>query len=133
VSTFNANFNGIRQFDDCLGTCRYAAPDPKLVVQCVNAVTGWNMSFEDAFNVGLRVVNQLRMFNFAHGMKAENERPSKRYGSIPVDGPCKGKNITEKWDSMLENYYRLMGWDTKTGIPLPETLKKLSLENLIKD
>lgn len=133
VSTFNAKFNGIRQFDDCLGTCRYAAPDPKLVVQCVNAVTGWNMSFEDAFNVGLRVVNQLRMFNFAHGMKAENERPSKRYGSIPVDGPCKGKDITEKWDSMLENYYRLMGWDPKTGIPLPETLKKLGLENLIKD
>jgi aldehyde:ferredoxin oxidoreductase len=133
VSTFNAKFNGIRQFDDCLGTCRYAAPDPKLVVQCVNAVTGWNLSFEDAFTIGLRVVNQLRMFNFAHGIKAEDERPSKRYGSIPVDGPAKGKDIMDKWDVMLENYYRLMGWETKTGTPLPNTLKKLDLENLIKD
>lgn len=133
VSTFNGKFNGIRQFDDCLGTCRYAAPDPKLVVQCVNAVTGWSLSLEDAFTIGLRVVNQLRMFNFAHGMKAEDERPSKRYGSIPIDGPSRGRNIMEKWDSMLDNYYRLMGWDTKTGKPLPETLKKLGLENLIKD
>jgi aldehyde:ferredoxin oxidoreductase len=39
----------------------------------------------------------------------------------------------EKWDWMLENYYTLMGWDPKTGKPLPETLKKLGLEELIKD
>ena len=133
VSTFNARFNGIRQFDDCLGTCRYAAPDPKLVVQCVNAVTGWNLSLQDAFTIGRRVVNQLRMFNFRHGMKKEDERPSKRYGSIPVDGPCKGKNILEKWDSMVVNYYALMGWDPKTGMPLPETLKELGLAELIQD
>ncbi len=31
----------------------------------------------------------------------------------------------QKWDWMLENYYKLMGWDLKTGKPLPETLKKL--------
>ena len=73
------------------------------------------------------------MFNFRHGMKKDDERPSKRYGSIPVDGPAKGKNIMEKWDWMIENYYTLMGWDTKTGEPLPETLKKLGLEELIKD
>lgn len=64
-------------------------------------------------------------------MKKEDERPSKRYGSIPVDGPVEGKNIMEKWGRMLENYYAHMGWDPKTGIPLPETLKKLGLEDLI--
>ena len=26
---------------------------------------------------------------------------------------------------MLDNYYQLMGWDRKTGKPLPETLKKV--------
>ena len=133
TSTFIAKFNGIRQFDDCLGTCRYATGDPKLQLQCLNAVTGWNMTLEDAFKVGLRVVNQLRVFNFSHAMKTEDERPSKRYGSIPTDGPTEGKNIMEKWESMVENYYSLMGWDTKTGKPLPETLKKLGLGDLIKD
>jgi len=133
VSTFNAKFNGIRQFDDCLGTCRFASPDPKLVVACVNAVTGWDLSLEDAFTIGRRVINQLRVFNFSHGMKKEDERPSKRYGSIPVDGPAMGKNIMEKWEAMVENYYSLMGWDPKSGKPLPETLKKLGLEDLIKD
>ena len=133
VSTLNAKFNGIRQFDDCLGTCRFAAPHPKLQLECLNAVTGWNLSLEDAFTIGRRMINQLRMFNFRHGMKKEDEHPSKRYGSIPVDGPAKGKNILEKWELMVENYYTLMGWDVKTGKPLPETLKKLGLEELIKD
>ena len=133
VSTLNAKFNGIRQFDDCLGTCRLASPHPKLVLECFNAVTGWDWKINDAFTVGRRVVNLLRVFNFKHGMKAENEKPSKRYGSVPVDGPAEGKDIIKKWQWMLENYYKLMGWDVKTGKPLPETLEKLDLKELIKD
>lgn len=133
VSTLNAKFNGIRQFDDCLGTCRLASPHPKLVLECFNAVTGWDWKINDAFTVGRRIVNLLRVFNFKHGMKADNERPSKRYGSVPVDGPAQGKDIMEKWQWMLENYYKLMGWNVKTGKPLPETLEKLDLKELIKD
>ena len=52
VSTFNANYSGIRLFDDCLGTCRFASPHPKLVLECFNAVTGWNLTLQDAFTVG---------------------------------------------------------------------------------
>lgn len=133
VSTLSAQFNGIRQFDDCLGTCRFASPNPKLQLECVNAVTGWQLTLEDTFTIGRRVINQLRMFNIRHGMKKKDERPSKRYGSIPVDGPAKGKNIMEKWDWMVRNYYTLMGWVPETGKPLPETLKRLGLEELIKD
>jgi len=133
VSTLNAKYSGIRQLDDCLGICRISTPNPKLLLDCLNAVTGWRLSLDDAFTIGRRVVNQLRMFNFRHGMKKEDDRPSKRYGSIPVDGPAQGKNIMEKWDWMVENYYSMLGWDPKTGKPLPETLKKLGLEELIKD
>jgi len=133
VSSFNANYNGIRVFDDCLGTCRLAHPHPKLVLECFNAITGWNWTLQDAFTAGRRIVNLLRLFNFRHGMKIEDERPSKRYGSIPADGPAQGKNILEKWPMMVENYYRLMGWDPKTGKPLPETLEKLGLKELIRD
>ena len=133
ISTTNAMFSGIRVFDDCLGSCRIASPHPKAQLECLNAVTGWNLTLEDAFTIGRRVINQLRVFNFLHGMKKEDERPSRRYGSIPVNGPAKGKNIMEKWHWMLENYYSHMGWDPKTGKPLPETLKKLGLEELIED
>jgi aldehyde:ferredoxin oxidoreductase len=133
VATTNARFNGIRQFDDCLGTCRFVAADPKLQLECLNAVTGWRLGLEDAFRVGRRVVNQLRVFNFRHGMTRKDERPSKRYGSVPIDGPLKGVGIMDGWEAMLETYYAGMGWDTETGKPLPETLRELDLEDLIAE
>ncbi|MBW1780549.1 MAG: hypothetical protein JRL30_07390 [Deltaproteobacteria bacterium] len=133
TSTMNARFSGIRIFDDCLGSCRIASPDPKLQLQCLNAVTGWDMTLDEVFTIGRRIVNQLRVFNFIHGMKKEDERPSKRYGSVPTDGPAKDRNIMEKWSWMLKSYYTLMGWDPETGKPLPETLQKLGLEDLCKD
>ena len=133
VSAMNARFNGIRQFDDCLGICRLASPDPKRVLTCFNAVTGWDWGLAEAITVGRRIVNQLRVFNLRHGMRPEDERPSKRYGSIPVDGPARGKNIMERWPLMVETYYRHMGWDPQTGRPLPETLAQLGLPELIPD
>jgi aldehyde:ferredoxin oxidoreductase len=128
-----AKYNGIRQFDDCVGTCRLASGNPKHVLELFNAVTGWNWTLEDAFTAGRRIVNLLRVFNFRHGLKIEDERPSKRYGSVPIDGPAQGKDIMAKWDWYRETYYGLMGWDPKTGKPLPETLEKLGLKDLIKD
>ncbi len=132
VSTFNAKHNGIGLFYDCLGICRFVGCSPKLLIPCLNAVTGWNWTLKEAFTLGLRIVNTLRIFNFDQGLNVKDERPSVRYGSIPVDGPNKGVNIMDKWDAMVTNYYNLMGWDPDTGVPLPETLKKLDLSELVK-
>jgi aldehyde:ferredoxin oxidoreductase len=33
---------------------------------------------------------------------------------------------------MLNKYYQLMGWDRKTGKPLPETIKELGIEDIAK-
>ncbi len=133
VSTVNAKINGWRQFEDCLGTCRFCTPNAQLTVECVNAVTGWDLSVADAMTIGRRAINQLRVFNFRHGLTAEQEAPSVRYGSTPQDGPCQGKAIRPHWPDIAQNYYGLMGWDKKTGKPLPETLRALGLEELIKD
>lgn len=133
LPAFFGRYNGIRLFDDCLGTCRFASPHPKLVLECFNAVTGRDLALKDAFTVGRRVINLMRAFNFRHGMKAEDEWPSERYGSIPVDGPAQGKNILEKWPKMLAEYYRQMGWDEQTGKPLPETLEQLGIGEVARD
>ena len=66
-------------------------------------------------------------------MALEKEYPSPRWGSSPEDGPAKGITIMPHWESMLDNYYKLMGWDRKTGKPYPETLEKLGLNHIVKD
>jgi len=125
---------GITVFIDSLGNCRFpSGANHALLTEAVNAVTGWNLSLEETKNIGLRAVNLMKVFNFRGGIMKELDAPSERYGSTPVDGPTKGISIKPHWDSMLRNYYRLMGWDEETGKPLPENLRKLGLEHVIRD
>lgn len=134
VSTMVAKTKGSLQFADSLVTCAFITHlELPLLCQAVKAATGWDVSFQEALNVGRRAVNLMRVFNIKGGLMPDLEQPSTRYGSIPVDGPVKGRGIMPHWEQMLDNYYQLMGWDRKTGLPLPETLSELGLEYLIKD
>lgn len=133
VSKLNAKVNGWRQLDDSLVICRLAANHPRLILECLNAVTGWEVGLEEAMTIGKRIVNLLRLFNLRHGHKIELEAPSSRYGSTPTDGPWKGVSIGPHWENMRENYYNHMGWDIRTGKPLPETLKKLGLSDIVTE
>jgi aldehyde:ferredoxin oxidoreductase len=123
--------NGWHQFDDCLGVCRFDFTNARLGVETVAAITGWDLTLEDALKIGRRISAQLRIWSFLHGMDPALERPSTRYGSIPIDGPAEGANIMEHWDSMLRHYRQLLGQDPELGLPLPETLRELELEELI--
>lgn len=136
ISTAVADTKGWMSFEDSMVVCRFnTKSDLTTLALAVSAVTGWDFTVEEANTAGLRIVNLLRTFNIKHGMSNPRsfEYPSARYGSIPIDGPWKGKNIMLFWDSMLDNYYKKLGWDIKTGKPLPETLIKLDLNNIIND
>jgi len=122
---------GWHQFDDCLGVCRFLMTDSTGVVQAVNATTGWDMDLDEAIQVGRRIINLLRVFAIERGMTPQQERPSARYGSTPVDGFAQGRSIAGHWPKMQREYYRLMGWDQATGRPLPATLQQLGLEDLV--
>lgn len=134
TSTEVAITKGLMALEDSAVTCRFhTGMNATLISKAVSAVTGWAFTPEEAKIVGLRAVNLMKAFNIRCGIKKEHDYPSERYGSTPVDGPSKGIAIMPHWDDMLENYYRLMGWDIKTGKPLPDTLKRLSLEDIIED
>jgi aldehyde:ferredoxin oxidoreductase len=128
----------IREFVDSLVVCNiatmtYAGTDIENLIKALNLVTGWGYSLNDAIEMSERVANLFRVFNIRHGHKPEHEFPSVRYSSVPVNGPMKGSNVKEHWEDMLQEYYKLMGWDRKSGNPLPETLKRLGLEFAIAD
>ena len=56
------------------------------------------------------------------------EVPSYRYGSTPHDGPAAGQAVSAQWDKMVDTWYKEVGYDRKTGKPLPQTLKDLGLD-----
>jgi aldehyde:ferredoxin oxidoreductase len=133
VAGASAKVDGWFIFVDCLGICRLITIDPGLTVDCVNAATGRGFTLSDVMTIGRRIINQLRVFNFRHGLDPALEAPSSRYGSTPTDGPAQGKAIGPHFQWMKRNYFELNGWDPATGKPLPHTLKSLGLEKLIPD
>jgi aldehyde:ferredoxin oxidoreductase len=121
-------------FFDSLGICRLPNREfPDILVGLVKAAAGWDYTFEEARTMGFRTIALLRANNIRHGHTPALDRPSPRYGSIPVDGPHKGRDISPYWNGMLDIYYRDLGWDTGTGKPAADTLKRLGLDFVVQE
>lgn len=132
VSKTIARINGWRQFDDAIGTCRFCTGDaPEATVQAVAALTGRQIDILDAAHIGRRIVNLFRVYNCRSGLTREMERPSRRYGSTPVDGPARGKAIAPHWEDTLTIFYENMGWDPETGVPTEATLREMGIADLV--
>jgi aldehyde:ferredoxin oxidoreductase len=134
VARQTAALNGRRHFEDSLGACIFTTRTTfENLCRALSAGTGWEFGRDDAVRFGRRVGALLRCVNLRWGIGPEQEWPSRRYGSTPVDGPAKGQSIDKHWSHMLDVWYEGMGYDRTTGRPKPETLKALGLERLIPE
>ena len=127
-----AALNGRRNFEDSLGACIFTTRTHlENLARTLSAATGWQYSREEAMRFGRRIGAIFRAFNLRCGIGNELERPSKRYGSTPIDGPAKGQSIEKHWDRMLDLWYEGMGYDRASGRPTAETLRALGLEWMV--
>jgi aldehyde:ferredoxin oxidoreductase len=132
VASNVARFLGRRHFEDSLGMCIFTTRTLlENICRALSAATGWEYTKEEAMRFGRRTAALLRAFDLRCGLGPELERPSRRYGSIPVDGPAKGQAVEPHWERMLEVWYEILGYDRKSGRPRPETLRALDLPHLI--
>lgn len=115
---------------DSLCVCKFGRYGGIMVEQTLaylNAATGWDLSPEEFMKTGERIFNLKRMYNIRHGISRKDDSlPSriltKRRGGGTSELPPLG--------SMLSDYYAVRGWD-EFGVPTPEKLAELGLEELI--
>ena len=107
---------------------------PQFQIDFLNAVTGFNISFEEWYNeIAMRIIAIQRAALLIGGPDAKwfgsDVNPPRFYEPLPT-GPCKGKAPKpEDVEKMNKEYYKTVGWDER-GIPTSETLKKLGLSNV---
>ncbi|MBI2907814.1 MAG: hypothetical protein HYX92_09185 [Chloroflexi bacterium] len=128
----------IKQLDDSTGMCSFGSlGNPNilsLISDALSAVTGWSLNRQDLWAVGERIADLERAFNVRHGLTPEDDYiVSERLVEAPPEGPAKGRSIKPYLKGMTQEYYRLMGWDEKTGKPWRSTLNRLGLEKVAKD
>ncbi len=106
----------------------------KLTAETLAAVTGWNWTTDDLLQVGERIMHLERAFNVRHGLlPSDDYHLPRRLIEAPPDGRAAGKPIGPRLKGMVEEYYRLMGWDPKTGKPWRKTLERLGLHQVADD
>lgn len=135
IARLVAGTKGRRALEDSLAICAFTCrgSSNKLLTDCLNAVTGWDWEPGEVSQFGHMMSSLLRCFDIRHGRNIEKERPSPRYSSTPTYGPAEGKSAALCWEQMIAKLYEGMGWDKKSGVPLPETLKKVGLDWVIHD
>jgi len=123
-----------RCFVNTLGICSFGATGISLdlMADTVSAATGLEIDAGRASTLSRRLINLRRAFNIRHGLKPEDDTLPYRYVSDPPrEGGAKGSVVPIK--PMVYDYYKLMGWDLRTGKPYRRTLEELGLEKEAKD
>jgi aldehyde:ferredoxin oxidoreductase len=120
---------------NALGLCIFAylwSNSAGSIAPLLSAVTGWDVSLDELLEGGERIFNLKRAFNIRNGFSRADDRLPKRFLEEPLkDGACKGTVCNLK--PMLKEYYKLRGWNEKTGKPAKEKLEKLGLADVAKD
>ncbi len=129
--------------------------DPSIESKLLSAVTGMDISEEDYYRIGERVYNVQRAiqvregrpgrkgdvlpeFNFTEPLETDKIYFGMFNPEFMLPGPG-GELITrkgavlerDKFESMLDEYYRCRGWDVETGLQKKQQLEQLELDALI--
>jgi len=94
--------------------------------------TGIEVSPKEMMITGQRINNLGRLFNIREGLTRKDDHlpPKVMSTPIPDETVSKGSYVTQQeLDFMLDDYYEQRGW-TREGIPTPEKLKEIGLEDL---
>jgi aldehyde:ferredoxin oxidoreductase len=111
---------------DALTCCKFALFGGLTVqplTQFLNHVTGWDFDADDFFKAGERMYNLKRLYNVRAGISRKDDVLPPRMAVHKRGG---GTNFLPPINSLLNEYYRLRGWD-EFGIPTPEKRRELGI------
>ncbi len=97
-------------------------------------VMGMEFSADNLIQVGERIVTLERLFLQREGVDRSWDTLSECYfeESMP-SGHFKGQKLDrDAFNRMLEEYYRLHGWEVATGNPLPGSVAELGLDPVVR-
>lgn len=142
---FTEEFSAI---SDALGICKFSTLEGYAldIEDIVEGLNEFDMSFDFDYDrlmqVGERIINLERMYNYKHGMNREDDLLPERFLNEPVDvykekdgvltKELFKENLTVDLEEMLDGYYKIRKWN-KDGIPTKEKLEELDLDYILKD
>ncbi len=113
---------------DSLGLCIFTifALNPEHYASLLSSVAGEPMEGSQLLRMGERIWNLERLFNLREGFTRKDDRLPPRFSQETLPRGH-SKNQVVELEPLLEEYYRLRGWD-REGVPTEEKLEELGLQ-----
>ena len=113
---------------DSMGVCNFLPYNYEQLANATAAVTGWNTGVMEQLRVAERILTMARLINIREGFTAADDKLPRRYFQPKTDGALADKSLDPaSMEKAKSYYYTLMGWDVRTGVPLPEKLEELGI------
>ncbi|MCK5220002.1 MAG: aldehyde ferredoxin oxidoreductase, partial [Candidatus Aminicenantes bacterium] len=95
----------------------------------LQALTGLKVDVQKLLELGEKISNMTRMYNYRNGRSRSSDTLPERFFSEKQEaGMFKGKYLTKEiFSDWLDKYYHVRGWDAE-GFPTPEKLNDLSIK-----
>jgi aldehyde:ferredoxin oxidoreductase len=120
-------FQDISAFVDSALLCRFLqfAVGVDTFARMLNLVTGLDFSEEEIIAIGKRIYTLERLFNTRAGFgRKDDTLPPRLLNEELEEGASRNRLV--KLDEMLDQYYRLRGWDAE-GVPGEQTVAQLGI------
>ena len=126
---------------DCLEVCKFITAHNSFgitmddMAAMLHAVTDLHLDCGAMHRTAQRVFTLERAYLVREGITpADDVLQGKWVKDAVKGGPYDGRTIEpDKWQGMLEDYYRARGWDAASGIPTRQTLEMLGLADIADD
>jgi aldehyde:ferredoxin oxidoreductase len=121
-------------FMDSLCGCLFAFAPVRTIkmswlTDLLSAITGWEIGLWELMKLGERGTTMSRIFNVREGFTSKDDKIPERFFKPIRTGPLKGARLKKKdLVQAVRSYYRMIGWNAKTGIPTREKLYELDIE-----
>jgi len=113
---------------DSLVLCMFLPYSFEQIADLTAAVTGWDTGVMEQLVVAERILTLARLYNLREGFTAADDILPQRFFQPKTDGVLADKPLDPvKLEEARNYYYTLMGWDARTGIPLPEKVEELGI------
>lgn len=118
-----------RMFGDSAIICHFVPWTFNQQVNIIRLVTGWDFSGTEAMLIGERVATMSRAFNMREGLTAADDTLPKRFFSPTPRGGLESTPIDPvAFDGAVHTFYRMMGWDSESGLPTNDKLVELGID-----
>lgn len=131
---------------NCLGLCNRAMVNRfyhiDTLAELYSAVTGIKTTPQELMKAADRAYTLYKVLNVRAGFRRQDDTPPEVwFRPLNVGGQeyqmtdyFKTTSITrDDFNKLLDDYYHERGWDRKTGIPSPQKLRELGLEDIAHD